>query len=99
MTKLEIIQLIALVAIAVFMVVYYCIKAIKEKWLEQLTHTIETSIKYAEENFKTGQEKLAYVLKHVKLKCEELNIPYYLLEKLIKKLINRIIKDYNILVK
>ena len=99
MTKLEIIQLIALSIITLFIIIYYCIKAVKEKWIEKLTHTIEVSIKYAEEHFKDGKEKLAYVLQQVKLKCEELNIPYYLLEKLIKKLIDRIIKDYNVIVK
>lgn len=99
MTKLEIIQLIALICIAVFMVIYYFIKAIKDKWVENLTHTIETSIKYAEENYTDGKEKLQYVLSQVKMKCQELNIPYYLLEKIIKKLIDRIIKDYNVIVK
>ena len=99
MSTLELIQLIALIIIAVFSVIYYICKAIKEHWLEQLTNTIENAIKYAEANIKDGKEKKAYVLEQVKIKCEELGIPYHLLEKIIKKLIDRIIKDYNILVK
>lgn len=101
MSKLEILQMIGLALIVVGLVIYYVIKAIKNKWVQKLSKTIENAIKEAETKYPEGhgQEKLEIVLEAVKNKCNELGIPYALLYKLIKKLVDKIIANYNIIAK
>lgn len=101
MTVLEIIQLVAIGLIVLGILTYLVVKAIKNKWISKLTHCIETSIKEAETQWPEGHgsEKLEYVLGKVKAKCEELGIPYMLLYKLIKALVEKIVSHYNVIAK
>ena len=101
MNKIEIIKTCLLIIIALGIIIYYIIKAIKNKWLQKLTTTIESAIVHAETKFPNGhgEEKLQFVLNTVKEKCNELGIPYSLLYKLIQKLVNTIIANYNIISK
>jgi hypothetical protein len=101
MNKLEIIQIIALALIILGLTIYYICKAIKNKWIEKLTDTIKKAIQDAETKFPEGhgQEKLELVLEAVRIKCAELGIPYEMLYKLIRKLVNKIIENYNIIAK
>ena len=101
MTMLEIIQLICLAVISLTLVIYFIIKAIKNKWVEKLTSCIEVAIAEAEKKWPegNGDKKLKYVLNAVKDKCNKLGIPYTLLYKLIKKLVDKIIEHYNVIAK
>lgn len=99
MTTLEIIELIAIAVIALGIGIYYLIMAIKNGWLKKLTATIEEAIRDAEASGKTGAEKKAYVIEKVREKCIELGIPYDLLKKLISKLIDKIVANYNVIAK
>lgn len=102
MTNLEIIELALLAAIVVILFLYYFVKAIKNKWFTKLLKTIETSIKEAEKKFPesgSGNKKKEYVITKVKEKCDELGIPYRLFEKLINITVDKIVKDYNIIIK
>lgn len=101
MTILEIIEFSVLTVVVLSLSIYYIILAIKNKWLKELTHTIDCAIADAEKKFPAGhgEEKKKIVLDAVIKKCEELGIPYHLLQKLISKLIDKIIANYNIVVK
>lgn len=99
MSTLEIVELIIIGIIALFLLVYYGIKAIKNKWVEELTITVNNSIKYAEEHYYEGFEKKKYVLQEVEAKCQELGIPYALIQKLISKLVDKIVANYNVIKK
>ena len=95
----EIIELAVASIVVLVLAIYYIIKAIKNNWLKQITATIEKAIKEAETSGKSGNEKKQLVLDAVQVKCADLGIPYALLKNLVSKLIDRIIKDYNILSK
>lgn len=95
----DLIELIILCIIALFVAIYFIIKAIKNHWIEKITLVINESIKYAELNIKEGPAKKRYVLEQVELKCEELGIPYTFISKLVGKIIDKVISDYNILKK
>lgn len=101
MTVLEIIQLIAIGLIVLGFLIHLIVKAIKNKWISKLKNCIETSIKEAETQWPEGHgsEKLEYVLGKVKAKCGELGIPYMLLYKLIKALVEKIVSHYNVIIK
>lgn len=99
MTKLELIELIILGVVALVLIVYYSIKAIKNGWVQKITATMNEAIKYAEANITGSKEKKEYVLQKVKEKCEELGIPYTLIESFVSKLINKIIANYNVIKK
>lgn len=101
MTKLEIIQLICISVILIGTVVLTIIKAIKNNWIGKLTDCIEVSIKEAEEKWPNGNgsEKLNFVLEKVKIKCNELGIPYLTIYKLVKTLIEKIVANYNVIAK
>lgn len=101
MSILELIQLISLGVIALFVVIYLIVLAIKNKWVKQLIQTVEKAISEAEEKYGEGNGDLKkeYVLKAVEKKAQELGIPYRLLRKLISKLIDMIIHDYNVITK
>ena len=102
MTPLEILELVLLCVCILALVIYIIVKGIKDKWFAKLLATIETSIKEAEKKFPesgSGDKKKKYVIDAVKAKCEELGIPYSILEKLISVAIDKVIKDYNIIAK
>lgn len=100
MDVLAIVELIVLSVITLAFIVWFFVKAVKNKWISALTKTIDKAICDAEKKWPEGhgEEKKEDVLKTVEKKCEELNIPYHILYKLISKLINTIIKDYNIVI-
>ena len=102
MTILEIIQLCIIGAAVLAVFVYIIVMAIKNKWLQKIMETIKTSIAEAEKKFPesgSGDKKKQFVIDVVKAKCDELGIPYALLGKLINKLIERIVGNYNIISK
>ena len=96
MSKLELIETIVLAAVLVIVLVYYMIAAIKNGWIKKLTKTINEALRYAEDNIKGSEEKKKYVLTKVEEKCIELNIPYFMIQWLISKLINKVISHKNI---
>ena len=97
MSELEIIQLCIISAIVLFLVIFYAIKAIKNKWVGKLVSSVKEACKVAEASGKTGSEKKEMVLKAVEAKCGELGIPFK--HTLICKLIEQIINGYNAIVK
>lgn len=99
MTKLEILELVILGIIALSIVLYYVIKAIRNGWIEKITLTINEAIKYAENNITGSTNKKLYVLEKVQEKCIELGIPYDLIYKLVNKIIDKIIANYNVIKK
>ena len=99
MSELEIIQLCIISAIVLFLVIFYAIKAIKNKWVGKLVSSVKEACKVAEASGKTGSEKKEMVLKAVETKCGELGIPFKLIHTLICKLIEQIINGYNAIVK
>ena len=96
MSKLELIETIALAVVALVIVVYYLILAIKNGWIKKLTQTVYEAIKYAEENLK-GNEKKAYVMRRVEARCSELGIPYTLIYNIVNKLIDKVIAHHNVI--
>lgn len=99
MTKLELIELIVIGIIALVLIIYYSILAIKNGWVKKISSTLNEAIKYAENSIEGGDAKKKYVMEKVEEKCEELGIPYVLIQKLLNKLINKIIENYNIIKK
>lgn len=99
MSKLEILELVVIGIIALAIALYYIVKAIKNGWLEKITQTINEAIKYAELNIQGGSEKKKYVLGKVEEKCSELGIPYTLIYKLVNRVIDKVISNYNIIKK
>ena len=101
MSTLEIIRIAAELLIVCVLVIYYLIKIIKNKWFSKITGTIKDAIVEAENKWPEGHgdEKKSYVIESVKIKCEELGIPFELLYKLINKAIDTIISNYNTLKK
>lgn len=99
----EIIELSVLAIIVLFILIYYIVCAIKNHWIKEIQGTIEGAIRKAEDLAKSGQlDKLMkkdYVLQQVEKRCEELGIPYHLLNKLISRIIDIICKNHNIFVK
>lgn len=99
MSKLELVELVILVIVALVLSIYYIVLAIKNGWIKKITLTINESIKYAEENIEGGEEKKKYVFNQVQIKCEELGIPFTFIRNLVSKIIDKIISNYNIIEK
>ncbi len=99
MTTLEIVELCVLGACILALAVFYTIKAIKNGWVSSILNTINQAIKEAETSGKTGPEKKAYVLEQVEKVCDELKIPYKIIEKLVSKLIDTVVSHYNVITK
>lgn len=99
MTKLELIELVALAIVVIGLTLYYLVLAIKNGWIKKVAKTMNEAIKYAELNISGGQEKQDYVLKETEKKCEELGIPFTFIRKLAIKVIKKIISDYNVIKK
>lgn len=93
----ELIRFIAECVICLALVVYYLVKIIKNKWVSEILDTIKLAVAEAEAKWPIGHgtEKKEYVLEKVKVKCEELKIPFDLIYKLIVKVINNIVDGYN----
>lgn len=94
--------LILACVLLIAIVAYVVVLAVKNKWISEIFETVSLSIKEAEEKFPepgSGKLKQEYVLIAVQKKCEELKIPYKILELIVKKLINTIISNYNIISK
>ena len=93
-----VVSCLLLVVILAFLVVL----AVKNKWVKDVYDTLVVAIKEAEEKFKepgSGALKKEYVLCAVQKKCEELKIPYTILKLVISKLIDTIVRYYNIIAK
>lgn len=99
MTKLELIELVALAIVVIGVTLYYLVLAIKNGWIKKITKTMNEAIKYAELNISGGEAKQEYVLKEVEKKCEELGIPFTFIRKLAVKVIKKVISDYNVIKK
>ena len=74
MSELEIIQLCIISAIVLFLVIFYAIKAIKNKWVGKLVSSVKEACKVAEASGKTGSEKKEMVLKEGVIKNKDLAI-------------------------
>lgn len=99
---LKIIEWSIIGLIVLILVIYYLVKAIKNKWLSQLTQTINDAIAEAEKKFPSsgsGADKKNYVLDKITAKCSELGIPFTLVYKLVNKLIEDVIANYNVISK
>ena len=57
MTKLELIELVALAIVVIGLTLYYLVLAIKNGWIKKVAKTMNEAIKYAELNISGGQEK------------------------------------------
>lgn len=93
-----VVSCVLLVGIVAFLVVL----AVKNKWVKEVYSTVVVAIKEAEEKFPehgSGELKKEYVLNAVEKKCYELNIPYAILKLVITKLIDTIVKHYNVIAK
>ena len=99
MTKLEIIELIALGLFILVLVIYYLIKAIKNKWLSQLSSTIVDAMRFAETHFANGADKKKHVMLQVEQLCKDLDIPYVFMKNLIDKYIEKVIDGHNKMIK
>lgn len=99
MTKLEMIELIAIITVGVGIGIYYLIKAIRGNWVKALKGTIEDSIAEAERTNRKGEDKKNLVLGRIQAKCQELGIPYDMIKKLVGKLIDQIVANYNVIEK
>ena len=99
MTKLELIELIAIVVLGVGLGIYYIYKAIKNKWLKKITYAIKEGIAEAEKTKASGNTKKAYVMNHIQLVCDKEGIPFELIKKLVDKTIEKFIEGYNAIVK
>lgn len=97
MSKLELIETIAIAAVVLVLAVYYLIVGIKNGWVKKITKTAYEAIRYAEENIKGKNEKKKYVMTKVEEKCVELGIPYGLIYNLVSKLIDKIIAHHNVI--
>ena len=95
MSTLEIIELVGLSIIALVLVIYFLVKAIKNRWIEQLASTLSEALYKAEQSGMAGPEKKQFVMEAIEKKCLELGIPYHLAYKLISRLIETIIKCKN----
>lgn len=99
MTKLELVEAIVLGVVALVLIVFYVVKAVKNGWIQKILTTINNAIKEAEKSGKTGPEKKAYVMEQAERMCYELGIPYKIIEKIIEKLIDKIVENYNVIAK
>lgn len=99
MSTLELIELILLAVVAIALILFYSYKAIKNGWVKKITDTAKKAIKEAEQSGKSGAEKQAYVLEQVSKKCEELGIPFKLIQSLVIKFIQQVIAGYNTIIK
>ena len=99
MTKLELIELIAIIVLGIALGIYYTYKAIKNKWLKKITNAIKEGIAEAEKTNANGEAKKAYVMSHVQLVCDKEGIPFELIKKLVDKTIEKFIEGYNAIAK
>ena len=99
MTVIEKIEFVIIIVAVVVFALWFITNALKNKWISGISETVNKAIKEAENSKKTGEEKKAYVLEKVKEKCVELKIPYKLLFGLVSKLIDTIVKHYNVISK
>lgn len=92
---------IILIVITLAVIIFFVIKGIKEGWLKQLLETLRDAIKEAEKLYPDGhgEEKKAFVLKAIEVKCVELKIPFKVIKSLIEKSIETIIYGYNTIAK
>lgn len=95
MTTLEIIELIAIIVVGVGLGIIYLIKAIKNKWVDKIKKAIKEGIRDAEKSGLKNKAKLDYVLKYVRLICDEEGIPFEAIKKLVTKLINTFVEGHN----
>ena len=101
MDTLSIILLVCLCVIAVALATYIAVMIVKNHWVGEIMDTIKEAVHKAEELYPEGhgEEKLKIVLDAVEAKCKDLKIPYNLLVKVITKIIQTIVSNYNIIKK
>ena len=97
MTKLELIYTIALAVAAIALLIYFLVMGIKHGWIKKLTETLNVSMRYAEDHIQGAEDKKKYVMGQIEAKCNELGIPYFLAQYVISKLIETIVKHWNVL--
>lgn len=96
-----VITITCLCIILLAFIIFFLVKAIKNKWVSKLYETLKTSMKEAEEKYPSGHgdEKKQYVLDALEKKAEELCIPWRMIFRTISNLINTIVSNYNMLAK
>ena len=99
MSILETVLLIIFAVIFLAILVWFIIKAIKNKWLSQLMEVRNAAIREAEDSDMKGEDKKKFVLDKIKTKADELKIPYELIKKAVSVAIDLIVADHNIFVK
>lgn len=95
MTILEIIELVVLATVTLVLIIFYSIKAIKNKWVSKIYSSIKAAIIQAEESNLDGPSKKQFVLNCIEDLCDEQGIPYLLIRKLIDRTIEKLIEGYN----
>ena len=97
MSKLELIEFIALAAIVFVGLIVLLVLAIKNGWIKKLTKTLNDAMYYADHNITGSAEKKKYVLNKVEEKCIELGIPWFLIYKVVNRLIEKVVKYHNVI--
>ena len=97
MSKLELIEMIALAAIVFIGFIVLLIVAIKNGWIKKLTKTLNEAMYYADHNISGAAEKKKYVLSKVEEKCIELGIPWFLIYKVVNRLIEKVVTYHNVI--
>jgi hypothetical protein len=96
MTTLELIELIIIVAVAVIGLVWFIIKAIKNKWFSKIYGFIKEAFREAEKTELKGKAKLEYALEYVEAACDKEGIPFKAIKKLVIVAIEKLVEGYNI---
>ena len=97
MSPKEIIELVVISVVVLALVIYYSIKAVKNGWIKKLTKTLNEAMYYADHNITGPAEKKKYVLNKVEEKCIELGIPWFLIYKVVNRLIEKVVKYHNVI--
>lgn len=97
MSKLELIEFIALAAIVFVGLIVLLVLAIKNGWIKKITKTLNDAMYYADHNITGPAEKKKYVLSKVEEKCIELGIPWFLIYKVVNRLIEKVVKYHNVI--
>lgn len=95
MTTLEIIQLIIISLVALVAVIWFIIKAIKNKWFSKMYKAIKEGVREAEATDLKGKEKLEFALKYVEAFCDTEGIPFSFVKNLVIKAIEKLVEGYN----
>ena len=95
MSTLELIQLIIISLTALVAVIWFIVKAIKNKWFSKIYKAIKEGVVEAEKTDLKGKEKLNFALKYVEDFCDKEGIPFSFVKNLVVKAIEKLVEGYN----